>query len=130
MDESINDDRIVIQIAGKGTFKIPYHEGWDLRMYLRDARSLAYAIRKAVYDTNQPERGRLRLNHIPAPGAKIYIGSANWSPVAHLQRTNHDAERLARNMGGGAAVVEYQKTPTQKIKERISSNPVEDIESI
>lgn len=119
MASGLDDDKVVIHIQGLGTFRIPHHEGWDLRMYLRDARALSHGIKKAIYDEEYLEKGRLRLNHVPGPGARIKIGSASWSPVAHLQRSSHDAMKLARNMGGGESVVEYkpQTTKTRKTYE-------------
>lgn len=125
-----DDDRVVITIQGVGTFKIPHHEGWDLRMYLRDARAISHGIKKAIYDEGDPERGRLRLNYRPGPGARIKIGSANWSPVAHLQRASHDAMDLALNMGGGQAVVEQRISSTPSAAPRSKKVNVEEIESI
>lgn len=125
-----DDDRVVITIQGVGTFKIPHHEGWDLRMYLRDARAISHGIKKAIYDEGDLERGRLRLNYRPGPGARIKIGSANWSPVVHLQRSSHDAMALARQMGGGQEVVEQRMTSAPSAAPGPKKVNVEEIESI
>lgn len=119
-NEAVKDDasassHITINIAGgiRGndpqTYKLAYSEGQSLGQYLGRLKLKKAGIYNAVYDQTNLSNGRCRMTYVPRRGSIITIGLARAGSASHLQRTNHDAQRLAANMGGGAHIVEVKK---------------------
>ena len=115
-NEAVRDDAgaqkiITISVSGiKGVpaaaYKLEWVEGQMLGTYLSRLKLKRAAIYAAVRNIDDLERGRLRMTYIPEEGARISVGNSRVSSALQYQRTNHNAESVARNMGGGAKVVE------------------------
>lgn len=114
-DDSGAEDHISVQVFGgiKGTvaetYKVTYVEGQTLGQYLSRLKLKRAAAYNAVYDQTDLERGRCRMSYVPTKDSHITIGRAVVGSATQFQRTNHDAQRIASNMGGGARVVEVKK---------------------
>jgi hypothetical protein len=119
-NEVVRDDadaksHITIKAAGgiRGsetqTYKVEHIEGQSLGQYLGRLKLKRAGIYSAVYDQTNLSNGRCRMTYVPKGGAVITIGGAKSGSATHLQRTNHDAQRIAANMAGGAKVVEVKK---------------------
>jgi hypothetical protein len=107
-DDSGKEAHITIRTGDSedNEYKVEYVEGQALSRYLGRLRLKRRAAYSAVYDRTNLENGRCRMTYVPGPGAVITIGSASVGTATGFQRSRHDAEALARNMGGGADVVE------------------------
>jgi hypothetical protein len=114
-DDAGAKDHIVIQALGgiKGTtpqtYKVAYVEGQTLGQYLGRLKLKRAATYGAVYDQANLSGGRCRMTYVPQKGSHITIGNAGAGSATSHQRSNHDAQRLASNMGGGARIVEGSK---------------------
>ena len=102
---------ITIQVNGvKGvpnnTFKVRWSKGTALGVYLKQLHLSYVALKAAVRDLKNPDGGRLRSYYIPEPGAHIVLGNPTVSSALIYQRSSHDAQRVARNMGDGAKFVD------------------------
>lgn len=116
-NEAVRDDSeaelsITIIVRGlkgfpSGEYKLKWESGSSLGHYLSRLRMKSIAIRSAVRNERDLEAGRLRMNYVPEPGSRIIVSNARLSSVAHLQRSNHNAETVARKMGGGARVAHF-----------------------
>lgn len=116
-NEAVRDDSeaeltITIIVRGikgfpGGEYKLKWESGSSLGHYLSRLRMKSIAIRSAMRNEADLEAGRLRTNYIPEPGSRIIVSNAKLSTAAHLQRSNHNAETVARKMGGGARVVHF-----------------------
>jgi hypothetical protein len=113
-DDASSSAHITVAVRGVSgvpsqEFKVAYVEGQSLGRYLTRLKLKRTATYNAVYDQTNLENGRCRMTYIPQAGANIAIGPPAVGSAYALQRTNHDARRLATNMGGGAKVVERKK---------------------
>jgi hypothetical protein len=119
-NEAVKDDvgadsHITIQVMGgiKGTssqiYKVAFVEGQSLKQYLGRLKLRRAAIYNAVYDQTNLQAGRCRISYVPTRGSHITIGKSSVGSATQFQRSNHDAQRVAANMGGGAKVVERKK---------------------
>ena len=114
-DDSSAESHITIQVTGgiKGTvaqtYKVAFVEGQSLGQYLSRLKLKRAAAYNAVYDQSNLETGRCRMSYVPKSRAHITIGRAMVGSATQHQRSNHDAQKLATNMGGGARVVEVKK---------------------
>jgi len=114
--EAVRDDAgaekfIIISVGGlkgipAGEFKLAWVEGQSLGVYLSRIKMKRAAIYAAVRNPDRLELGRLRMTYIPEEGDRITIGNAQVSSALTFQRSNHNAEAVARRMGGGARIVE------------------------
>jgi len=117
-NEAVRDDlrakkKVTIQVGGLkgvagGQYQLEWVEGQMLGEYLSRLRLKRAAIYAAVRHADKPYLGRLRMTFIPDAGDRITIGNPSVSPASPYQRSNHNAERVARGMGGGARFVEVQ----------------------
>lgn len=98
-----------IKGASSGEYRVAYQEGQSLGKYLSELKLKRVGVYNAVYDEAHPAAGRCRMTYVPKPGSRVVIGSAAVGQFTHFQRSNHDAQRIAFNMGGGAKVVEVKK---------------------
>jgi len=89
-----------------GEYRLEWVEGTTLKQYLTQVKLVSAAMHAAVRDTTNPSVGRVRMHYIPEPGAHITLGSPSVSSALQFQRSNHDAQNLARRMGGGERIVE------------------------
>jgi len=120
--EATDPSAVVFIISGvqgyaPGEYKVAYEEGLPLKHYLSKLNMRHVLSKSAVYDTNNLENGRCRQNYIPGPGAVLRVGNPNVGMASHLQRSNVDAMRSARNMGGREVEVSlsYSQTPKGKL---------------
>lgn len=90
----------------EGDYKLEWAEGATLKQYLSQLKLISTAMQCAVRDLTNLEAGRLRMHYIPQEGAKITLGNPSLSSALQFQRSSHDAESVARKMGGGARVVD------------------------
>lgn len=115
-NEAVRDDEdaeqhITIIVSGlkgvpSGEFRLKWEPGQQLGQYFSRIKLKQTAIYAAVRNPDDLAAGRLRMTYIPKPGMRITVGNARLSSAVHLQRSNHNAESVARRMGGGARVVE------------------------
>lgn len=110
-DDETAEQHITIIVNGlKGVpnreFKLRWEPGQQLGKYFSRIKLKQTAIYAAVRNPDNLSAGRLRMTYIPEPGMRITVGNARVSSAVHLQRSNHNAESVARKMGGGARVVE------------------------
>jgi hypothetical protein len=89
-----------------GEYKLAWSQGMALKHYLSQLKLVSTAIRSAVRDLANPEAGRLRMHYIPAEGARIALGNPAVSSALQFQRSSHNAESVARDMGDGARFVD------------------------
>ena len=114
-DDAGADAHITIQVLGgiKGTnpqsYKVAFTEGQPLGQYLGRLKLKRAAAYSAVYDQTDLSRGRCRMSYVPKKGSHITLGRAAVGSATQHQRSSHDAQKLAANMGGGAKVVEVKK---------------------
>lgn len=115
-NEAVRDDqgankKITISVGGlkgvsSGEYKLEWVEGRMLGEYLSRLKLKRAAIYAAVRNLDNLELGRLRMTYIPEVGDRIALGSASMSSAVSYQRSNHNAENVARRMGGGAKFVD------------------------
>jgi len=115
-NEAIRDDQdaeqhvtvIVRGVKGAvdGEYKLKWEPGKPLGDYFSRIKLKQSAVYAAVRDPDHLEKGRLRMHYIPEPGSRVTVGNPRVSSAISLQRSNHNAESIARKMGGGARVVE------------------------
>ena len=114
-DDSIAEAHVIIQVMGglKGvasqTYRVAFVEGQPLAQYLGRLKLKRAATYSAVYDQSNLSAGRCRMSYVPKKGAHIVIGRSGVGSATQYQRSNHDAQRVAARMGGGAQVVEVKK---------------------
>ena len=114
-DDAGADSHIVIQVMGgiKGTtpqsYKVAFVEGQTLGRYLGRLKLKRAAAYSAVYDRANLEVGRCRMSYVPQKGSFITVGGSAGGSATQFQRSNHDAQKVAARMGGGASVVEVKK---------------------
>lgn len=132
------DETFSVEVRGvkgkrNGTYRFAYQAGRTLGAYLDEVQLKYTGIKNAVYDLTNLEKGRLRMNYVPQPKAKIAIGSSRLGPRSHLQRSQVDAEAAARNMGGGARFVDVSleyKSPEGKQEQRVGIDDLGDMEQL
>ena len=113
--DSVAEAHVIIQVMGgiKGvvaqTYKVAFVEGQSLGQYFGRLKLKRAAAYSAVYDQSNLSNGRCRMSYIPRRGAHIVIGRSGVGSATQYQRSNHDAQRVAARMGGGAQVVEVKK---------------------
>lgn len=101
---SVGPRYITVEVRGlkavpSGSYKVDYHEGTPLRIYLRKLKLQHAATYAAVYDRAALEHGRCRMSYIPGPEAQILLCHPDLSSALRMQRTLVDAEDLAYRMG-------------------------------
>jgi hypothetical protein len=112
-----------VDVAKDGTYSFAYDGERQLGKYLDQLELRRLATRNAVYDMSNLEAGRLRMTYVPSPDTTILIGARDYGPMSHLQRTNHDGQRLAKRIGTESVSMHYGPRP--KTKERKSSDGVD-----
>jgi len=90
----------------EGEYRLEWTEGNTLKQYLSQLKLISAAMKSAVRDLTNPEAGRVRMYYIPEVGARIVLGNPTVSSALQFQRSSHDAEAVARRMGGGAKFVD------------------------
>lgn len=102
--EAEDQESLVIEVRGVGSvpsgpYKVAFSEGATLRYYLRQLRILHAASYSAVYDRGNPEKGRCRLTYVPTEKSEMLICPPGTGTASRLQRSSHDAEKVAAGMG-------------------------------
>lgn len=98
---------ITIRTAGvrgvpSADYRLAYSSGAKLGFYLAKLGLKAAALRASVTDATNPSRGKLRMSYVPLEGAVIVLSRPGVSSVLHLTHSSHDAQAVARRMGGGS----------------------------
>lgn len=116
-NEAVRDDLeaerfVTITVLGvkgatSGEYRLKWEAGSNLGRYFSRLKMKNVALRASVRNQDRLEDGRLRMNYIPEPGSRISVGPAKVSSAVGLQRSNHNAESVARRMGGGAREVHF-----------------------
>jgi hypothetical protein len=88
-----------------GDYRVAYSPGAKLGFYFAKLGLKAASLRASVMDARNPSRGKLRMSYVPLEGAVIVLGRPGVSSALRLQSSNHDAQSVARRMGGGAESV-------------------------
>lgn len=101
---------VTIEIRDKGRLrgmhKLEYEPGKKLLTYLRQLNAASLLRRLRIMDMAHVELGRRRSSYVLQEDSHIVMLSSKTGLFPHLQRSGEDAERIARNMGGGAREVE------------------------
>jgi hypothetical protein len=94
---------ILLDIRGMGTASgrhpVMYRPGWTVRRYLEELGLWRYCQKARVLDLQHPERGRRKFSYQPSRDSRIAITSPSLSTAQRFQRSDQDAQELARNMG-------------------------------
>lgn len=85
-----------------GDYRLAYSSGAKLGFYLAKLGLKAAALRASVMDATNPSRGKLRMSYVPLEGSVIVLSRPGVSSVLQFQRSNHDAQAVARRMGDGS----------------------------
>jgi len=75
---------------GGRTYMVPYRKGTTVAGYLGLMSMKHYAIRLAVYDKTNLQKGRVRMRYVPKEGAHLFLCPRSMGPKTHLQRGSGD----------------------------------------
>ena len=81
-----------------GVMHVEYVPGQALKRYLSQLNLKHTAIYAAVYDTQRPARGRLRLTYVPEADSHILICPPSYGLATALQKTSVDVYQLMSKM--------------------------------
>lgn len=100
--EEVEESGLKIEFrGGLGEYSVrrPEHRpGQNIMGYLADKSKISIMKRCRMIDLAYPDRGTVRTRYIPEPDSHIVILPAGRGLCTEMQRTQHDAQRLARNM--------------------------------
>lgn len=72
--------------------------GQNVARYLLDKSKIAIMKRCRMIDLAYPDRGTIRTRYVPEQDSHIVILPAGRGLCIEMQRSQHDAQRLAKNM--------------------------------